>query len=152
MTRRLILAIPFVLLAGSATAQVVQCIDEKGVKTIANFCPPGTVKEIKMMKSAPSTPSGGSAQPKSTAEREAEFRKRNMERQDAEKKADKDAAEAQVAERNCNDSRSQLRALQEGQRIARTDPNTGERSFLEDKDRPGEIANAQKAVDTWCKK
>ena len=154
MMKRLIIACPLVLLAGVAAGQVVECVDAKGAKTIANFCPPGTVKETKMMKSAPGTPASGAAAPavKSTAEREADFRKRNMERQDAEKKSAKDTAEAQAAERNCTDSRSQLRALQEGQRISRTDPNTGERSFLEDKDRPAEIANAQKAVETWCKK
>jgi hypothetical protein len=41
--------------------------------------------------------------------------------------------------------------LQDGIRISRTDPNTGERSFLEDNDRPAEIEKAQKAVATWCK-
>jgi hypothetical protein len=42
--------------------------------------------------------------------------------------------------------------LQDGSRISRTDPNTGERIVLEEKDRPAEMANAQKSVDTWCKK
>ena len=54
------------------------------------------------------------------------------------------------AERNCFDARSQLRALQDGQRISRTDPRTGERIVLDDKDRPAEIATAQKNVDNWC--
>ena len=50
------------------------------------------------------------------------------------------------------DARAQLRGLQDGQRISRTDPKTGERVVLEDKDRPGEIAGAQKSVDQWCNK
>ena len=67
-------------------------------------------------------------------------------------KGEKEKADARIAERNCNDARGQLRQLQDGSRISRTDPNTGERIVLEEKDRPGEMANAQKSVDTWCKK
>ena len=89
---------------------------------------------------------------KSMAERDAEFKKRSIERQEAEAKGAKEKSEAKDGERNCLEARSQLRSLQDGQRISRTDPKTGERSFLEDKDRPGEIANVQKAVDQWCNK
>jgi len=144
------------LLAGAAAGQIMECVDAKGNKEYAQTCPPGTVKETKLMKSGAGAASSGagSAAPagKSLAEREAEFKKRNLERQEAEAKAAKQQAESKDSERACNDARAQLRSLQEGQRIARVDPNTGERSFLEDKDRPGEIANAQKAVDNWCKK
>jgi hypothetical protein len=99
---------------------------------------------------------GGSSAPapaaKSLAERDAQFKKREIERQEAETKAAKDQVEAAAAKRNCDDARGQLRQLQDGLRIARIDPNTGERSFLEDKDRPAELANAKKAVDSWCNK
>ncbi len=141
------------LFTGVASAQIMECVDAKGNKEYAQVCPPGTVKENKLSKGG-SGGSGSSAAPagKSLAERDAEFKKRNLERQEAEAKAAKEAAESKDKERNCSDARSQLRSLQEGQRIARTDPNTGERSFLEDQDRPAEIANAQKAVDNWCNK
>lgn len=142
------------LLAHVAMGQIMECVDAKGSKTITQFCPPGTVKETMLMKSgtgASSAGSGTAAAAKSLAEREAEFRKRSMERQEAEAKTTKDQAEAKDAVRNCNDARAQLKGLQEGQRIGRTDPVSGERTFLEDKDRPAEIANAQKAVDNWCK-
>ena len=89
---------------------------------------------------------------KSLAERDVEFKKRALERQESEKKAEKAQADSKESERNCLDARSQLRALQEGQRITRTDPRSGERIVLEDKDRPAEIASAQKAVDGWCNK
>ena len=61
-------------------------------------------------------------------------------------------AEAKDAERNCLEARSNLKQLQEGMRVSRVDPRTGERSFLDDKERPGEIASAQRAVDNWCNK
>ena len=102
-----------------------------------------------MKKSAGAAPATAA---KSLAEREAGFRKRNMERQEADAKAEKEKAESKISERNCLDARAQLRQLEDGQRIARIDPNTGERSYLTDAERPAEIANARKAVASWCKR
>jgi hypothetical protein len=153
--KRLLIGCAAILAAGAAAGQVLECVDAKGKKEYAQTCPPGTVKENKMMKSsagggAPGAAASGTAA-KSLAEREAGFRKRTMERQEADAKAAKEQAESKIAERNCTDARAQLKQLQDGQRIARTDPNTGERSFLTDAERPAEIANARKAVASWCK-
>ncbi len=148
--KRLVFGCLTALWIGTAASQILECVDAKGKKEFAQVCPPGTVRETKRG----STPSGGTgntgAASKSLAEQDAEFRKRNLARQEAEAKAAKDSAEAKDAARNCNDARSQLKQLQDGSRIGKTDPNTGERSFLQDKERPAEIANAQKAVDGWC--
>ena len=153
MMKRLLTGCAAMLLAGAAAGQIMECVDAKGNKEYAKVCPPGTVKETKLIKGGVGASSSGAAAPagKSLSERDAEFRKRNLERQEAAAKAEKESAEAKDAERNCEEARSQLKGLQEGLRIARTDPNTGERSFVEDKDRPAEIANAQKTVDSWCK-
>ena len=151
--KRLLIVCAMLLLASSAAGQIFECVDAKGRKEYAQTCPPGTVKETRLMSGgtgASSTGGGTASAIKAQADREADFRKRNLERQEAEAKAAKDQAETRDAERNCNDARAQLKSLQDGQRIGRTDPSTGERSFLEDKDRPAEIANAQKAVDSWC--
>jgi len=146
------------LVAGAASGQIYECVDAKGKKEFAQSCPPGT-KERLMHGAGAGTgtggaPSGGGAAPasKSLAERDAQFKKREIERQEAEAKAVKDQTDAAATRRNCDDARGQLRQLEDGMRIARTDPNTGERSFLEDKDRPAELANAKKAVDSWCNK
>ena len=153
---RFLTAVAALLLAHSAGAQIVECIDAKGAKTLAQFCPPGTVKENKISKGGTGGPSGGGAAAtspaKSLSEQDAAFKKRALERQEAEAKSEKEAANAKAAEKNCSDARAQLKQLQEGMRISRIDPNTGERTFLEDKDRPVEIASAQKSVDGWCKK
>jgi hypothetical protein len=144
------------LVTGVASGQVMECADAKGAKTIAQFCPPGTVKENKLMKGGagpgPASNSSAGVPQKSLTERDADFKKRALERQEVEKKGDKEQADAREAERSCLDARGQLRALQEGQRISRTDPKTGERIVLDDKDRPTEIAGAQKSVDQWCNK
>ena len=147
--KRLLISCAAIFAAGAAAGQVLECVDAKGKKEYAHRCPPGTVKENKLMKSSAGD-SGAAA--KSLAEREAGFRKRSMERQEADAKAEKEKAESRISERNCTDARAQLRQLQDGQRIARTNPNTGERSYLTDAERPAEIANAQKAVTSWCKR
>jgi hypothetical protein len=151
---RLLLTLAIGLCAQSASGQIVECIDAKGAKTMAQFCPPGTVKEVK--RASGGTTSGPASAPapagKSLAEQDAAFRKRTLERQEAETKSEKEKAESKSAERNCSDARAQLKQLQDGMRVSKLDPATGERNFLEDKDRPAEIANAQKAVDGWCKK
>lgn len=151
--KRYLTAAAALLIAHSAFGQIVECIDAKGAKTLAQFCPPGTVKEVK--RASGSTSGGGApagTPGKSLAEQDAAFKKRTLERQEAEAKGEKEKAEAKNAERNCSDARAQLKQLQDGMRISKIDPNTGERSFLEDKDRASETANAQKSVDSWCKK
>lgn len=152
--KRLLTVCAAMLVAGAAFGQILECVDAKGNKEYAQSCPPGTVKETKLMKggTGASSPSTGASAPaaKSAAERDVEFRKRNMDRQEAETKAEKARAESRNAERNCDNARSQLRALQEGYRMARIDPNTGDRAYISDENRQAEIANAQKVVDDWC--
>jgi hypothetical protein len=152
--KRLLIGCAAMLVAGAVAGQILECVDAKGNKEYAQTCPPGTVKETKLMKSGTGTSSPGAGAPatKPLAVREAEFRKRNMERQEAEAKAEKTKSESKDAERNCAYARSQLKAVQEGHRITRFDASTGSRSYLSDEDRPAEIANAQKAVDSWCNK
>jgi hypothetical protein len=153
MMKRLMMGCAVMLATHAAIGQVMECVDAKGNKSIAQFCPPGTVKENQLMKGGTSTSSSGAATgSKSLAERDAEFKKRNVERQEADAKAEKGKSESKDAERNCDSARAQMKQLQDGQRISRIDPNTGERSFLDDRDRPAEIERAQTAVDNWCKK
>jgi hypothetical protein len=145
--------------ANTAHAQVFECIDAKGVKAYAQFCPPGTVRSRQVLKSVEAgaetgtTPAGTPrAAPKSVAEQEAEFRKRMTERQEAETKAAQEKAQAEEAERNCVNSRAQLKALEDGVRYSRFDPVTGARIQFGDEERAAETALARKAVEQWCSK
>ena len=151
---RLLTAFIAMLIAGAAAGQIFECVDANGKKEYAQVCPPGTVKETKWTKGGGAGSSPGKAAPatKSLTEQDAAFRKRAAERQEAEAKAEKEKTDSQNSQRACEDARAQLKQLEDGLRIARTDPNTGERSFLEDKDRPAEIARAREAVSSWCKK
>lgn len=147
---RLLLAVSLLAAAAGAHAQVNKCLDASGkVVGYGSQCPPGTRQETTGIRSAPSAPASSSS--RSIAEQEAEFRKRQIEKQDAQAKAEKTAAQQEERARACDSARSYLKTLQSGMRVARTDPNTGERVFLGDADRAREMATAQRAVDTNCK-
>ncbi|HXF65533.1 MAG TPA: DUF4124 domain-containing protein [Burkholderiales bacterium] len=132
--------------------QLLKCVSKDGRVEYAAQCPPGTKEVQTGIKSAPGAQAPSAApQPKSLAERDAEFRKRMLEREEARQKEEKKAAEEQERRYACESARAYLKSLQEGQRIARVDPRTGERVFLEDAQYAAEIAKAQRAVDTNCK-
>lgn len=140
------------LAAGAASAQVYECIDAKGVREYAQFCRPGTVQQRQVLRESAGGGAGApGAAPKSIETQEVEFRKRLLERQEADTKATQDKAQADEAERNCTEARSQLKALEDGQRMTRIDPVTGERVNFGDEEYAEEIARQRKAAADWCK-
>ena len=76
---------------------------------------------------------------------------RLKERQEREAQADQERARADEAERNCTEARSNLQLVEDGARLQRFDPATGERIFYSEEDRAAEIEQQRKAVATWCK-
>jgi hypothetical protein len=138
----------------AAHGQLLKCVSPDGRVEYASDCPPGTKEVqtgIRSTREGPASSGAGSPQQKSIAEREAEFRKRQMEGADARKKEEAKAAELAQNRENCERARIYLRSLQEGQRISQIDPRSGERVYLEDPQRPAEIARAQQAVDSNCR-
>lgn len=133
----------------AAQAQIMKCVGAGGKVEFAAACPPGTKAESTGIRNnpeaAPATPQ------KSLAERDADFRKRKMEQQEAAKKGEEKNQETADRKQNCEAAQSYLRSLQSGNRIGKTDPVTGERVFLEDNERAAEMARAQRAADTNCK-
>lgn len=138
------------LLSGTVYGQLYKCVGPSGQVEYASVCPSGTRQENTGIRSVPAAATPAAPQ-KSIAERDADFRKRQMEKQDATAKQEKKSAEDEQRQRSCDSARSYRASLQSGARIARTDPKTGERVFLEDKDYAREIADAQRAVDANCK-
>jgi hypothetical protein len=138
----------------AAHGQLLKCISPDGRVEYAADCPSGTKEVqtgIRTTRDGPSSSGAASPQQKSLAEREAEFRKRQMESAEAQKKEQAKASELAQNRENCERARIYLRSLQDGHRISQIDPRTGERVFLEDSARAGEIARAQSAVDSNCK-
>ena len=149
MFMKTMIAVLVVLLPGLAAAQINKCVDAGGkVVAYGAECPAGTRSEATNIKN---TPAPAGAAPKSTAERDADFRKRQIEKQEAATKAEKKSAETDQRKRACEESRIYLKSLQERQRITKTDPKTGERGFLTDAEYPAETARAQRGVSENCK-
>jgi hypothetical protein len=154
----IVLALLMSIATAAGAAQINKCIDKSGkVVGYGNDCPAGTRSDAIDIKTSPApapaaTPAGGAAaQPKSLAERDADFRKRQIEQQEASAKADKKSTETEQQKRACEQAQAYLKALQTGQRVARVDPKTGERAFLSDADYPKELAEAQRSVAANCK-
>jgi hypothetical protein len=137
------------LLPGLATAQINKCLDARGkAVAYATECPPGTRSEQTSIKNNP-----GQAAPaaKSLAEREADFKKRQVEKQEADAKASKSGAEVAQRKQACADTQAYLKNLQEGQRIRTRDAKTGEQRYLADAEYAKEIANTQQTLSKNCK-
>ena len=138
-----------------ASAQVYQWKDANGRTVVSDTPPPGNVKPQKSTggtASAGNAPATGAsaATAKTTAEKDMDFKKRQLEGKD---KADKEAKEQAAAaenKENCERSKTSLAALESGQRIAITDAK-GERSFMEDAQRQQELERARKSVTEFCK-
>lgn len=143
----LILALPVL-----AYGQPVKCVPKTGSPIYAMECPPGTTEQKTGIRSTPGTAAPSSSAPqKSLTERDAAFKKRMIEQQEAQQKADKEAAEARQRSEACESAQGYLRAIESGQRLSRTDPKTGERVFLDDAERSAEAAQARQRIEQTCR-
>lgn len=169
---KFLIAISLLALSATAQAQILKCIGKDGKIEFASSCPPGTKQQDTGVSNKPS-PAAASAKdeksdkggkgadksakgadksaPKSLAERDAESRKNQKEKADADAKAEKTAADNARRKQACDDARSYLKRLQDRQRVTRTDPNTGERVFYEEQDFVRETANAERSISENCK-
>lgn len=89
------------------------------------------------------------AAPKSMAEQEMEFRKRQQERADAEKKAQDEQTKLAAKAADCERAKGYLRAVEGGERITRTDA-AGNREYLDDAQRAAEAERTRKLVQATC--
>jgi len=150
------------LLAGSALMLVASLsqaqwvwVDDKGTKQFSDRAPPSSVPQKNILKAprgmatgadlAPApTPaaSPAAAAPKLTlAEREADYKKRQAEKSEADKKATEEAAVAAQKKAVCAAAKMQKANLESGVRI-----RNGAGEYLDDKQRAQESADANKAL------
>ena len=145
--------------AASAQAQVYKCIDPAG-KTVylQTPCPTGSKastlgrKPTESPAPAPAAADKAAAKsgPKSVAEQEQAFRKRQEQQQKAQKKEEDTLAQSREKEDNCRRARAQLTQYEVGGRIAQYN-DKGERYFLGDEQINQEKTKARSLVDEWCK-
>jgi hypothetical protein len=139
----------------SANAQMYQWKDSNGRTVISDTPPPGSAKAVKNIGTPPPTPAATATEktadaPKTTAEKDMEFKKRQ---QDAKDKADKDAKEQAVAtekKENCERARRNLAALESSQPVTQADEN-GQRKVMDNSQREQEIERARKFLADTCK-
>lgn len=166
MTRIAIFLLLAALSFASANAQVHKCIDAKGkVIYSQDPCPantkPGTVtRRVDRPASSPAGAPGAADKtakgdaskksgPRTTADLEQDFRKRQQDQaKDAKESADK-AAELQRKQDNCNTARQRLANFEIGGRITRVNPQ-GERYYLEDAQIEQEKARARADIAQHC--
>lgn len=146
------LALGLVLLALAVPARaqtMYKWVDEKGVTHFSEHPPPDERSERKASKVTPKViaPANPSAyDPNAWKAREAEARKRQIERGTAEKAEARGNEQRQVA---CNRARGRLSMLQNTQVIYRDNPD-GTRTFMEDKQREAEMQRARDAIREHC--
>ncbi|MES2832171.1 MAG: DUF4124 domain-containing protein [Pseudomonadota bacterium] len=171
------LCLAFLHLTISAASAQFVWIDAKGTKQYSDQPPPSSIPKSRIMKepglelrnSSMDTPSIAPAAvvaagadvatatqsanapkaPMSTAEKNAEFTKRQAEQVEKERKTADDAKEAAAKAKNCERVQAYARSLQSGERIATMDKN-GEKTYLTDEKRAQETSDAMRAMN-GCK-
>ncbi|MCU0870199.1 MAG: DUF4124 domain-containing protein [Burkholderiales bacterium] len=95
-------------------------------------------------------PPGSKPAPKTAKDLDAEFRKRRLEKQEAEKRAAADRAQEALKRENCESSKARVNGLKNGGRVTRYTA-AGEAYYLSDDQIAEELAAAQRNVDLSCK-
>jgi hypothetical protein len=151
------------LAAGVAQAQVYKCLDADG-RTVYRQDPcPASMKRESMSKgSAAPAPTAAPAPadkaakgdaaksgPKTAAEQEQAFRKRQQDAAKSAKDAEQKEAEAAAKDANCRNARARLAQYEIGGRITQID-DKGERYYLEDSQIESAKAQARADVSRFC--
>ncbi len=149
-------------LASSGYAQYIW-LDKNNVKHYSDKAPPSDIPNSRILKSprgqparsindsppnsaTPAAPASSTQQqPMTTAEKNADFNKRKMERAEKEKKAEAERKNKEAKAQNCERAREYQRSLKSGQRIVRTKPD-GEREYVNDEDRAREAGTVDEAL------
>lgn len=144
------------LLLGNPAFAICKWKDANGRTQYADQPPPGVQcgNTIKVQPPSPAPTAGGAADggafPPSAQEKEMEFRKRRLEREEANKKSELDRANLEIKKQNCETARNRHNGLMGGGRVVRFDAN-GQRFFLSDQEVEAEIAEARKQADQFCR-
>lgn len=146
--KRLTIAAFGALAVYAAQAQIYQWKGSDGKTTFSDKPPAGPVREQRTIGKGTAAPDTAGA-PKSAAERDLEFRKRQLEGKEKAEKALKEQAAAADREENCRRAKQQLAALESGERIAVRD-DKGEPHIIDDAQRQQETERTRKIVAESC--
>lgn len=145
------LAICLLLTSIGTHAALNKWVDADG-KVHYSDSPPVDAKVQKLRNStAPeaSAPATGAPAQKSVAEREADWKKSQNTKDEAEKKAALEKENVAIKQKNCDSARGNLAAYENSPRMVQYDAQ-GERTYLDETARAQKIDEARKAVSTYC--
>ena len=147
-TRRALSILAVALAAALPAHAIYKWVDEKGVTHFSEHPPADGKKAQKIEPKV--TPPSSDAKPADWKQREQEQRKKRIE-QDQKDEYQKGKAQNDAAERKyrCNFAKRELNIL-EKQVPVYTVNEKGERVYMEDKDRPAEIAVHKRAISQYC--
>jgi hypothetical protein len=128
-------------------------VDEKGIKQFSDRSPPSNIPAKNILKAprghavettvAPAAPAAApAAAAMSVADREADYKKRQLAKAETDKKAANEAANASYKKAVCDSARAQKAQLESGVRL-RTGANG---DYMDDKQRAQETAGANKTL------
>jgi len=157
---RVLLAATAAICATAAQAQVYKCLDSSGrVVYSQDPCPPSMKRETMSPRGVPPAPVAAPADveaskasksgPKTQAEQEQAFRKRQQDEAKAAKVTEQKTAEAQAKEANCLAARRSLANFEIGGRISQIDEK-GERYYMGDAQIEAGKAQARADVSRFC--
>lgn len=157
------------LVASSAEAQVHKCIDSAGKVIYSQVPCPANTKSGTISRRLDAAPASSAspaaspadkagkaddakaaAAPKTPLDAEQAFRKRQQDREKADKEAEQKLAEAKRKEDNCRSARERLATFEFGGRITQINPQ-GERVYLDDAQIEQQKAAARAMVEQACK-
>lgn len=156
---RLVFAGAILLLAQLAHAQY-SWLDDKGTRVFSDRPPPPGTPPSRILKAphrldaaadntplpaASATGADGPAKPPSLADREADYRKRQAQRQEDDRKAQEEASKKAARQEMCASARQEEAQLASGVRISETDAN-GERGYISDEERARRLGRARQAL------
>lgn len=152
--KRLIVFICIQICYASSVFAQYQWLDENNQMQFSDRPPPREIPESNIIKRPKYDSIQQSSRKKSSvntlAEKELEFRKRQIESADKAKNDDEEKKRQAELKASCEQQRNNLSALENGQRMSKFSAN-GERIFLEDNERDEAIAKIRNEIQQYCK-
>lgn len=127
-------------------AQIIKCVDERGVTHYADKPPPGCKGEAVVIRPAAPVSGKAEARKEDLVDAELEFRRRRIDR---ERKDQEEASKVDAQNRRCASMHSQYRVLTSGQPLSRTNEK-GERTYVEDSERERRAAQLKNDIAQQC--
>ena len=146
------LAIVSTAAAVSAHAQSYQWRDSNGRLVISDRPPPPSVRDARPLNPAPPAASSApeSTAPRTTAEQNMEFRKRQQEARERSDKEAKEAAAAAQKRENCERARNQLATLESGNHRLVVPDGKGGEVVVEGDVKEAEMERTRKIIAESC--